>query len=68
MGDSAGGNLICSMMNYLYAYDVKAPSKLFLFYPGFLISSFNIQELCNYEYILGLHPISSKFYIHKILS
>ncbi len=38
IGDSAGGNLVLSLTNFIIINKLELPSKLFLFYPGFLNS------------------------------
>jgi hormone-sensitive lipase len=43
MGDSAGGNLICSCVNYLILNGLRKPDKMLLLYPALVL---NINFFC----------------------
>lgn len=34
MGDSAGGNLVCGLINFLILNDMQLPDCIYLLYPG----------------------------------
>lgn len=40
MGDSSGGNLVCSLTNYLIRHKLPLPDKLLLFYPALRVDVF----------------------------
>ena len=40
MGDSSGGNLACSMLNFLINYDLPLPDGVILFYPALRVDLF----------------------------
>lgn len=39
MGDSAGGNIVCGLINFLIINDMKLPDSIYLIYPRNLKSS-----------------------------
>ena len=72
IGDSAGGNLICSLTNYLIINKLRKPNKLFLLYPALILSEkfFGLNclkafsdTLLNFVYVEKLmkNYISEKF-------
>lgn len=45
MGDSAGGNIVLSLTNFLIMNQLPVPTQLFLIYPGQLISGHCLQKI-----------------------
>jgi acetyl esterase/lipase len=45
IGDSAGGNLVLSLTNFLVINKLKVPDKIILIYPGNLTSDHPLLQL-----------------------
>ena len=64
LGDSAGGNLICSLCNYLIINELKVPNKISLFYPAFAI---NPKLFTNSSLYSFFDVILNYFYAEKVI-
>lgn len=54
IGDSAGGNLVLSLTNFIIINKLELPSKLLLIYPGILISDYAQPKVLFAESFKGL--------------